>query len=533
MRTFAFLLALTALGTACAATTDGDGDGDGDEAATDEAAATTGAVTATVRDRLRVSNPRDENRLWAITEGNLLHGDWLLQIPGKETWGQSALGGPIPCDGWSGCEADFKLATCARDSDCGPVGKCVALEATKKDASAAAAKVCAGHSDKAILDAIYGVMTRTNAYLDVTSLTAPDGRFLATMRNALTVLDKKNTKITVRFLFGDYPGYTPNLGAILADLTRDVRGGKLEVSVASHQRSPTSWNHSKIIVADGREAIVGGMNLWSDHYLDAEPVRDVSTHVRGPAATATQRYVNELWSTPCRNGKIRNRRGGNQCPAAYQPTVATAPMGSTRMITIGRTGAAFDNPSDTALVAMMDAARSKILMSQQDVGSYRVLGGGTMPNDYFDAITRAARRGVDVTIVTSNEGSCGGDCADKSDAYYNGWTPEALWRGLIARADEQWPGSHTQLCKRVHFARLRQSPQATWASGRPLANHAKVVIVDDQAHYVGSQNVYDANLAEFGVIVDDQTATRQLLADYWTKLAQHSTPTAYLDRACR
>lgn len=526
MRTLALLLALAALGTACATTADDE------SAATEESAVTSGAVTAKVRERLSVSNPRDENRLWAITEGNLLHDNWLLQIPGKETWGQSALAGPIPCDGWSGCEADFKLATCAADADCGPLGTCTELEATKKDANAAATRVCGGHSDH-ILDEIYGVMTRTNAYLDVTSLTEPRGKFLATMRNALTVLDKKNTKITVRFLFGDYPGYTPDLPQILADLTRDVRGSKLDVSVSAHKRSPASWNHSKIIAADGREAIVGGMNLWDDHYLQAEPVRDVSTHIRGPAAMSTQYYVNELWANPCGTGKITNRRGQNQCPAWYQATVATAPMGSTRMLTIGRTGSAFDNPSDTALVAMMDAARGTIRMSQQDIGSVKVVLGGVMPNDYLDAWTRAARRGVDVTIITSNEGSYGGRGESKSDSYFNDWSLQDLWRGLVRRADESWPDSHAQLCKHVHFARLRQSPAATWASGRPIANHAKVVIVDDQAHYVGSQNLYDANLAEFGVIVDDQTATKQLIADYWSNLAKHSTPTAYVDADCR
>lgn len=520
MRTFALILALGALGTACAAS-------DSDQAGADESAVTTGAVTAVVRDRLRVSNPRDEGRLWAITEGNLLHDNWLLQIPTKETWGQSALGGPIPCDGWSGCNKDFKLATCAADSDCGPIGKCVDLEA-------AGGKVCAGHSDKAILDEIYGVMTRANAFLDITSLTAPTGKFLATMRNALTTLDKNNSQVRVRFLFGEYPGYAPRLETILADLTRDMRpGSKVGVTVGAHRRTVASWNHSKIIVADGREAIVGGMNLWDDHYLGAEPVRDVSTHIRGPAAVATQKFVNELWAVPCRTGNVLNRKGTDACPIPYRESAPPAPLGSTRMITIGRTGDAFDNPSDTALVAMMDAARSTIRITQQDVGSVKVVLDGVMPNDYLDAWTRAARRGVDVTIVTSNEGSCGGRCSSDSDSYFNGWSQRDLWRGLIQRADELWPDSHEQLCKHVHFARMRQSPSATWASGRPLANHSKVVIVDDQAHYIGSQNLYEANLAEFGVIVDDQAATRQLLADYWTKLAQFSTATSYVDPECR
>lgn len=56
--------------------------------------------------------------------------------------------------------------------------------------------------------------------------------------------------------------------------------------------------------------------------------------------------------------------------------------------------------------------------------------------------------------------------------------------------------------------------------------------MDDQAHYVGSQNLYDANLAEFGVIVDDRAATTKLVTDYYSKLAGFAAPTTYLDRSC-
>jgi hypothetical protein len=71
----------------------------------------------------------------------------------------------------------------------------------------------------------------------------------------------------------------------------------------------------------------------------------------------------------------------------------------------------------------------------------------------------------------------------------------------------------------------------------PLANHAKVVIVDDQAHYVGSQNLYDtkgpgANLADYGVIVDDQASTKQFISDYYSKLASFSQTTTYTDPSC-
>ena len=480
MRTFVSLLALGLLASAVACTGTQD-----DDAATDESAVTTGWVTSEVQQRLRVSNPRDEGTLWAVTNGNLLTPDAILQMPRGDFWGQ--------------------------------------------------ASVPANHSDY-ILDEIYGVMTRAQNTLDITSLWVPTGKYMDTMRKALGELDKKNSQVYVRFLFGGYPGYEPDLAATLKELTRDMRHATyMHVSVGTYWTSANTWNHSKIIAADGREAIVGGMNLNDRHYLGADPVHDMSLHLRGPVTVTAQNYVNELWKDPCADGKVASIRGVT-CPKPFvMAPSSSAPLGNVRMIPVGRTGHSFHNPSDTALVAMMDMAKNggSIKISQQDIGSYKIVGGGVLPDAYLDAFTRAARRGVDVTVVVSNDESYGGGTHDKDDAYFNDWSLQDLWNGLVRRADQQWPGNLANLCKHVHFARLRASASPTWASGMPYANHAKVVIVDDQAHYVGSQNLYDADLAEFGVIVDDQPATQRMISEYWNKLAQFSVPTTYVDRACR
>ena len=45
-------------------------------------------------------------------------------------------------------------------------------------------------------------------------------------------------------------------------------------------------------------------------------------------------------------------------------------------------------------------------------------------------------------------------------------------------------------------------------------NHGKIAI-DNQAFYVRSQNFYYANLAEFGIIVDDMEATERMISEYF------------------
>ena len=520
MRIALVALAATTL-LACAAASD-------DSEASDDAL-TVGGVAALVQQRLDVRHPSERNRTWTITQGNAIPDDGILAMPALDAWGARSLAAPPACTG-NRCVRDFDLQTCTADADCGGV-RCVALEATKDRDDAEPAQVCAGHSD-AVLDEIRGVMTSAHRRLDVTSLAPPTGRFLATMRNAVTTLDRRGEPVVVRFLFASYFKTKFDPATLLADLTRDVRPTtKLVVAVASHTGGLTTWNHSKIIAADGNEAIVGGMNLIEEHYLEGDPVHDVSLHVKGPVVTTMQSFANDLWATACRSqNDVATFRRGGACPAAFVPG-QVAPAGNVQMIGVGRGGTSRD-ATITSLVAMMDASRRSLRIAQQDIGSLK-LPGGTLVEDYVDAWIRAARRGVDIQIVLSNDGARGGEGNAAADSYSNGWSRQELWRGIEQRAAEIWPDAHPKLCKNLHISTLRGAGKTTWADGRPLANHAKVLVADDLAYYVGSQNMYAANLAEYGVIVDSPSETKRFVSTFWSKVAATSTQEPYVDASCR
>ena len=66
------------------------------------------------------------------------------------------------------------------------------------------------------------------------------------------------------------------------------------------------------------------------------------------------------------------------------------------------------------------------------------------------------------------------------------------------------------------------SGTSTWATGGAPGNHAKLVMVDDVAFHVGSQNLYPAGLTEYGFIVDDAAAAAALDASYWQPLWANS-----------
>ncbi len=85
---------------------------------------------------------------------------------------------------------------------------------------------------------------------------------------------------------------------------------------------------------------------------------------------------------------------------------------------------------------------------------------------------------------------------------------------------------NAMLCDHLHLAPYRFGPDASWPGGIPLATHAKLWMIDGRAFYIGSDNMYPVNLQEFGYIVDDTKAARELTDAYWTPLWQWSSKAA-------
>lgn len=79
------------------------------------------------------------------------------------------------------------------------------------------------------------------------------------------------------------------------------------------------------------------------------------------------------------------------------------------------------------------------------------------------------------------------------------------------------------VCERLHLTTLRfAAGEDTWTDGANIANHTEFFIVDDQAFYMGSQNLYQSQLAQCSMLVDDEPATRTILGEHWTPLWEQS-----------
>jgi phosphatidylserine/phosphatidylglycerophosphate/cardiolipin synthase-like enzyme len=166
-------------------------------------------------------------------------------------------------------------------------------------------------------------------------------------------------------------------------------------------------------------------------------------------------------------------------------------------------------------VALVDSAQTQLRLSLQDIGPIGL--GADWPEPYLRALGDALARGVDIDLVLTNIGATPGGLTAGSSSYSNGWTPADVIARLRDYAAAHGTDISQALCSHFHATSLRPGPDDTWPDGTAFGNHAKLVVVDDRAFYIGSQNWYPANLFELGYIVDDPDATRELLDAYFTK----------------
>lgn len=483
----------------------------------------------------------EKYRTWNYSGDNTVSPNWILQTP--NVWGEVAAEVQVAttCEsGTSRCDADFGLLHCSGDSDCDNGGICRVVAASQTRLHGTASKMCVGHSD-GFVDEFYKAVTGARDYVDIATLTAPDGRFLAALRNAMTYLENTGRRIKVRVIYGAIPGMGTQ--ELVNQLSRDLRGdGGLSIHAGTYNMGLDSWNHAKIIAVDGKTLITGGHNMWTDHYLTTAPVHDLSMRMQGTIADDAHYFINELWDTTCENYYFSGSTNRavfpswrSDCPERWDGAMAELTQTGARVISVARLGALGLDPADKAMLAMIRAAQTSIKLSLQDIGPVQIGAGIALsgwPVEVVEELARAVIRGVDIYLVLSASGSIPGGLNGASANYGNGWAPVDVTTKIGEWLTEHLhliPGGknvRNLLCDQFHSGSLRFSSDSTWPADARIGNHAKFFIVDDVAFYLGSQNFYPSNLAEHGLIVDDANTTSQILADYWNPLWEHSGATS-------
>ena len=180
-------------------------------------------------------------------------------------------------------------------------------------------------------------------------------------------------------------------------------------------------------------------------------------------------------------------------------------------------------------------------MSLQDLGgagSGRLITRTAWPVEIMDSLCQAILQGVHIYLVLSTPNTIPDELSMLEANYGNGWDPQKVARQFIV-----WLGRYTKkhsgedntasfrakVCEQVHLTTIRYTEEeaewvgATREAGKRIGNHAKLYIVDDEIFYLGSESLYPASLAEYGLIVDDKAVTTDLVDSYWNNLWRASS----------
>ena len=490
---------------------------------------------------LRHHAPRTEGKVWWISHGNGLPAGWLLQS--LNCWGALSCSVPPP-------------------------------------------------GGQVFLNRITELISHARHSVDFAGLfPPPDGRYEQAIIKGLREAKHRGLRPTVRILIGTPPAkFHKHPGPYIRQLSHAVGGGlRIQAAYMSTYRQgavATSWDHSKLLDVDGRAAIIGGTNWWSPDYLDTQhPVNDLSMVVDGPAATDASRFENLLWSWTCahRHNPLyvyfaQIGLSGCVTQAATSPIPAG---GHVPIMVVGRLGNGiavpgesynrqsppidrpphhgngclipdnwftentdtnnsrsyeYRNPGEDALRGLIGSGHHSIFISQQDLLSCApvVLGvrlnvEARLDERVIAALGKKVSQHVPIKIVISNQGAAGG--------YSNGYSladlAKELTKMVAAQRGRGYDEARGLVCRFVGLAGVHNGPGPTWADGQKFANHAKLVEVDDQAFYIGSENLYPARLQELGMIVESHSATATLKAEYLDPMWHNSSPFALIDPARR
>lgn len=404
-------------------------------------------------------------------------------------------------------------------------------------------------ASRRLLAAIEEVVAGAESLLDIAALEPfATGDFVAAIRRGLARAAREGRRPTVRLLYGRH-GYAregfvyqqeADFAAFVADLAAELppaSGIALHACLmkSCNTMPKVSWNHAKIVAADGRRAIVGGHNLWHEDYLSFAPVHDVSALVEGRAAGEAHVFLDKLWdwvgerlTNPNGDAIVHAIRSSDgRIEAALPPppvSLPQLPAGRIPALALGRLGIGVLSDPQLANAAAAVAAvafrqaRRTIRISQMDFALF-FEGVNYWPADVVAALADVLtdpERAVEVSVVLSEHGA-----KTTAGGPYSFGTKPSDVVAEIRRAIGDRP-----VTGRMRLAPLRISPQGDgWNHARrslAFANHAKVWIVDDQAFHVGSDNLYPHFLQEFGYVVESEPLAGDLVRNYWAPLWEHS-----------
>ncbi|MBO9549193.1 cardiolipin synthase ClsB [Pseudomonas sp.] len=237
--------------------------------------------------------------------------------------------------------------------------------------------------------------------------------------------------------------------------------------------------HRKIVVIDGEQAFIGGINYSADHLSDFGPMakQDYAVEVTGPVVAQVHAASRRLMAPVL------------EPPSEVRPL--TQPTGRSTAVLVERDNRLRSTDIETHYLQALRGARRRVVVANAYFfPGYRLLR----------ELRNAARRGVEVTLILQGQ-------------------PDMRWVRALSRL--------------LYNYLLRDGVRIREYCQRPL--HGKVALVDDQWATVGSSNLDPLSLSfnlEANLFIRDPAFNQQLF-EHLQQLAVEQCKPVTLERMVR
>jgi len=239
--------------------------------------------------------------------------------------------------------------------------------------------------------------------------------------------------------------------------------------------------HSKVLVVDGRVAVIGGANVEAVHN-DQDPWNDSAYQVDGEVAISLLAELDNAWRIS--HEWTCGSRGGAQADCTRDPASVKHPIAEhavpesacepimvvTRKGDANPVGNRIDNTQDQAFLAAFGNARHHIRMMTPNLNDDHAKA----------AIVAAVRRGVTVDVVVSHGFNDKGENLPGQGGT-NVENVNQLFEETLADLPDR--------CERLRVRWYAADSGALITGNGPLASHAKYTSIDDEVVIVGGANM--------------------------------------------
>mmetsp|Transcript_6969 Transcript_6969/g.15907 ORF Transcript_6969/g.15907 Transcript_6969/m.15907 type:complete len:320 (+) Transcript_6969:1312-2271(+) len=130
-------------------------------------------------------------------------------------------------------------------------------------------------------------------------------------------------------------------------------------------------------------------------------------------------------------------------------------------------------------------------------------------------------------MVVSNPNSIPGGLKAVEANYGNGWSCVDIAAEIIKGIQKQHSNIddarlRAMIVDNLRICTVRHDKSSSYEDGKTIGLHSKHFIVDDKCCYIGSQNLYMCDLAEWGIVVDSEEEVKKIMNDYFVPLWKNS-----------